>query len=89
MLKAETHCLHDLSSLITSTRVWQEAQENRKHVAAMLLAIVEELKEVGITTEKRFEALLAKHLSEVDQVVAEGEDQAKANFPGGADRDSG
>lgn len=41
-----------------------------KHTAAMLMAIIQELTAIGISTEPRFEAAIAQNLALVDQFAA-------------------
>jgi hypothetical protein len=40
----------------------------------MLMTIVQELIEVGVTSEERFETLLTRHLAQVDQAQSETRD---------------
>jgi len=44
-----------------------ENTEFNKHISAMLMAIVDELVEVKVTTPERFEQVLTRHLANVDR----------------------
>lgn len=52
----------------------EQVKEYQKHISAMLLTLVQELVDVGITSQERFETKMQANLAQVDQKYAENLD---------------
>jgi len=58
-------------------------EDFNKHTAAMLMAVVEELESMSVTSRERFEAALTRCLARVDQYHADDKTKLKADLSEG------